>query len=139
MTSLALTEDCELSLQFVEDLVKTLEDKGHKGHFADRDAIAGSNLFTELFRYTREARKIFLVVTPEFLSNCWSRYSSMAAFKNLIDTDKCDKLIPIGIGISEHQKLPELNIKDWIHFSGDWSSLNKNSRKWNIIIKVFSV
>ncbi|XP_045189683.2 uncharacterized protein LOC123547013 [Mercenaria mercenaria] len=136
-TPRAETEDTSLSLKFTEFLVQYLEVRGHRGHYAERDAIPGSNVFKELFRNIREARKTILVVTPEFLRNCWATYSSQAAFKELLDTNKSDKLIPIGIDISDHQKLQELNITEWIHFTHDWS-FTSNTHKWNNIIQALT-
>lgn len=136
LNPIAETEDTKLSLELTEHLVSFLEDRGHCGIYADRDARLGSNVFSELFKNIRDTRKTFVIVTPEFLRNCWAVYSSQACFKELVDTRKSHKLIAVGLGIADNEKLHELNIQEWIHFPCEWSESN-NPLKWNLISKVF--
>lgn len=131
----AETDDTNLSLRFTTELVDFLESRGHIGLYDDRDSKPGSNVFTQLQKNVDDTKKTMLVVTPEFLRNCWATYSGQYTFKQLLDSQKTGKLIPIGIGISDNQKLPELNIIDWIHFTLDWSK-EQNPLKWNVISKV---
>lgn len=131
----AETDDTRMSFKFTTKLVDFLESKGHKGLYDDRDSKPGANIFHQLKNNVKNTMKTMVVVTPEFLRNCWATYSSQSTFKHLLDSQETGKLIPIGVDISDNQKLEELNIIDWIHFTKDWEK-EQNSQKWDIISKV---
>lgn len=113
---LAKTEDTDLSLEFVKKLVEFLEQRGHSGFYADRDARPGTNVFRNLQQNIQNSDKTLLVVTPGFYNNTWGVYSTQRAIKDYLDTKKTNKVIPIGLGIQHDLELQDLNITEWIYF-----------------------
>ncbi|KAK3596571.1 hypothetical protein CHS0354_010451 [Potamilus streckersoni] len=122
------TPDTELSLRFVEFLVGKLNGWGYNQfYYYDEHALPGRNVFEELFRVVNGSEWSFVILTKEFSSNCWVKYCQMAAFKNLIDKTKRDKLIPITVG---DVKLPvELEVNDVLSFDDDQTTWNQNHTK----------
>ncbi|KAL4232004.1 hypothetical protein ACF0H5_009582 [Mactra antiquata] len=129
------TDDTKLSEQFTKYLVDKFK-PGKVGYFSKTDKVPGENVFKVLAVLVKNTDKTIVVVTPGFLQNCWKTFCHQSAFKSLIDTDKCEKLIPIALCLTEEEmkSLEELNIKEWVDFDANYMIQNEdNENNWKLI------
>ena len=116
-SALSATEDNVKSLEYAELAVSILTSEGlDKSYYHHRDARPGRNIFTELFRVIRESQFTLLIVTPGFIRNCWAKYASMSAFKQLLDKNQDHRLIALAFKLTNDQVPEELCQHEVLHF-----------------------
>lgn len=113
--------DQKLSLDIVKHAVDKMESWGLKEtYYHDRDAMPGSNVFTEFFKTVKQSRFTIVVVTKGFLNDSWTKYKSQSAFLKLLEADKAKRFIAFYVNIDECHIPDELNVMVPICFDQNW-------------------
>ncbi|XP_052099292.1 serine-rich adhesin for platelets-like [Mytilus californianus] len=125
--------DFEVSFEVVKFAVDKMATWGfEKTYYHDRDALPGSNIFGEFFDTVKASRFTVVVLTKGFLSDCWGKYKSQAAFTKLIDQDKSKRFIAMYIDL-EH--IPdEFNTMNSLCFSADWQNEHREWEKFKMLL-----
>ena len=128
------TEDNKKSLEYTETAVSILTTAGFdKSYYHKRDSRPGRNIFSELFRVINSSSFTLVILTPGFLENQWGKYSSVAAFKNLLDKKESHRLKALCFGLSGKQVPEELCIHDVSHFI---DNSEEDDLQWRKLIQV---
>ncbi|KAL5017148.1 hypothetical protein ScPMuIL_006737 [Solemya velum] len=130
---MSTTADNKISLEVAEHIVQKLESWGYsKCYYHERDALPGRNIFDELFRVINGSQWTIVVLTREFVRDCWGKYRQQSAFKNLLDKDDSRRLLPVVVGLQEEEIPDNLNVLTVTYLEGKW---RKNSTAWEKLKK----
>ncbi|KAL5016025.1 hypothetical protein ScPMuIL_005614 [Solemya velum] len=115
------TEDQQLSLDLVEELVEFLErpPNSYKCYYEDRDLRLGKDIFNELDMLIKGSDWIIVILTKGFIQKGWHTFSQKVAFKKHLDNGS-DKFLPIAVGIDEHELPTNLPINTVLYTDRDW-------------------
>lgn len=123
-------EDQKLSLDIVKHAVNRMREWGLQDtYYDDRDAMPGSNVFTEFFNSVKQSRYTIVVVTKGFINDLWTRYKSQSAFLKLLDTHKSSRFIAFYVDIDPHHIPEEMSVMEALHFDDNWKTNEESWRK----------
>ena len=117
---LSATQDNKDALEYTEHVVGLLKTIGFdESYYHKRDARAGGDIFSEMFRVLDQSGFTILILTRGFLESCWSQFCGKAAFKNRIDKGTGHRMIVLAFNIHDNEVPEELNHQNVSHFTGD--------------------
>jgi len=128
--------DWETSLAVVKFIVELMREwRYDKTYYHDRDALPGSNVFTEFFTAVKKASFTIVIVTNGFVEDCWGRYKSQAAFIKLLENSKSKRFIAVYIDIDDHHIPEELSTMVPMAFGANWRN---ETEEWNKLRNLIS-
>ncbi|XP_076101313.1 uncharacterized protein LOC143071103 [Mytilus galloprovincialis] len=129
-------QDFQVSFDVVKFAVDKLASWGFRQtYYHDRDALPGSNIFSEFFDTVKASRFTVVVLTRGFLNDCWGKYKSQAAFSKLLEEDKTRRFIVMYIDLQDQQIPNEFNTMESLCFKANWQSEDEEWEKFKRILK----
>ncbi|XP_071166318.1 mucin-21-like isoform X2 [Mytilus edulis] len=129
-------QDFQVSFNVVKYAADKLASRGiRQTYYHDRDALPGSNIFSEFFDTVKASRYTVVVLTRGFINDCWGKYKSQAAFFKLLDQDKSKRFIVLNIDLENEHIPDEFNITNSICFSDNWQL---EDMEWERFINIFT-
>ncbi|CAG2221343.1 unnamed protein product [Mytilus edulis] len=128
-------QDFQVSFDVVKFAVDKLASWGFRQtYYHDRDALPGSNIFSEFFDTVKASRFTVVVLTRGFLNDCWGKYKSQAAFSKLLEEDKTRRFIVMYIDLQDQQIPNEFNTMVSLCFNANWQSDEEEWEKFKMLL-----
>ncbi|XP_071151134.1 toll-like receptor 2 type-2, partial [Mytilus edulis] len=128
-------QDFQVSFDVVKFAVDKLASWGFRQtYYHDRDALPGSNIFSEFFDTVKASRFTVVVLTRGFLNDCWGKYKSQAAFSKLLEEEKSRRFIAMYIDLQDQQIPNEFNTMVSLCFNANWQSDEEEWEKFKMLL-----